>query len=187
MSVGTFVVNFLSVRRFPNDIPTFSDINLSLDLWWLVWGIFIIAIIERGNLTDINKPWFNIFSLIFELVSAFAGIGLSLGFPGVIIYFTRIIKLFMIRYGIRQDNFSLSGTMKPLSKIVIIVIMCVKLSLTLSWSVVSIQLFNLLGFGGAIEVCLWLSTARSCCLPSWWLMPRHRPTCEMETRRVPMY
>lgn len=77
--------------------------QLSIDIWWLVWGIFIVAIIERGNLMDQSKRWFNMFSLIFELVSAFAGIGLSLGFPG--------------------DDFSLVGTMKPLSKIVIIIIM----------------------------------------------------------------
>jgi Trk-type K+ transport system membrane component len=32
---------------------------------------------------DESKRWFSMFSLIFELVSAFAGIGLSLGFPGV--------------------------------------------------------------------------------------------------------
>jgi Trk-type K+ transport system membrane component len=48
-----------------------------------VWGIFIVAIVERENLVDESKRWFNMFSLIFEMVSAFAGIGLSLGFPGV--------------------------------------------------------------------------------------------------------
>ena len=46
-------------------------------------GIFLVAIIERGNLMNEEKPWFNMFALIFELVSAFGGIGLSLGFPGV--------------------------------------------------------------------------------------------------------
>ena len=53
------------------------------EIWWLVLGIFLIAIIERGNLMNEEKPWFNMFALIFELVSAFGGIGLSLGFPGV--------------------------------------------------------------------------------------------------------
>lgn len=32
---------------------------------------------------DVSKEWFNMFSIIFELVSAFGGIGLSLGFPNV--------------------------------------------------------------------------------------------------------
>jgi Trk-type K+ transport system membrane component len=35
---------------------------------------------------DENKRWFNMFSLIFEMVSAFAGIGLSLGFPDVLCF-----------------------------------------------------------------------------------------------------
>lgn len=56
---------------------------MELDIWWLVWGIFIVAIVERENLIDESKRWFSMFALIFELVSAFAGIGVSLGFPGV--------------------------------------------------------------------------------------------------------
>ncbi|PIL30855.1 transporter [Ganoderma sinense ZZ0214-1] len=78
--------------------------QLSFDIWWLVWGIFFICIIERHKLMDDdNAPWFNIFRLVFELVSAFGGIGLSLGLP--------------------SDNFSFSGAFGPLSKLVVIVIM----------------------------------------------------------------
>ncbi|KAF9458719.1 cation transport protein-domain-containing protein [Collybia nuda] len=77
--------------------------QLSIDIWWLVWGIFIVAIVERDNLMNEAKPWFNMFSILFELVSAFGGIGLSLGFP--------------------NDNFSLVGAMHPISKLVIIIIM----------------------------------------------------------------
>ena len=54
-----------------------------LDIWWLVWAIFIVAIIERKNLLDDSKKWFDLFRVLFELVSAFGGIGLSLGFPSV--------------------------------------------------------------------------------------------------------
>ena len=72
-----------------------------------------------------NAPWFNVFRLgadplihsiysvayittlvvflVFELVSAFGGIGLSLGLP--------------------TDNFSFSGAFGPLSKLVVIIIM----------------------------------------------------------------
>ncbi|RDB17612.1 Low-affinity potassium transport protein [Hypsizygus marmoreus] len=78
--------------------------QLSNDIWWLIWGIFLITVLERGNIVDdANKPWFNVFSIIFELVSAFSGIGLSLGFA--------------------NDNFSLVGAFRPLSKLVVIVIM----------------------------------------------------------------
>jgi len=96
-----------------------------IDLWWLIWAIFIIAIIERKNLLDDSKKWFDLFRVLFELVSAFGGIGLSLGFPSVC---TRsflgvcamIIHLWLV---FAQDNFSFSGAMHPLSKLVIIVIM----------------------------------------------------------------
>lgn len=85
---------------------------------------------------DTNKPWFNMFALIFELVSAFAGIGLSLGFPGVASTFIYLIKSKSFSWsGCGQDNFSLSGTMKPLSKLVIIVIMYVKSSALLSFRI----------------------------------------------------
>ncbi|KAF8809851.1 potassium transporter [Phlegmacium glaucopus] len=77
--------------------------QMSIDIWWLVWAVFIIAIIERKNLLDESKKWFDLFRIIFELVSAFGGIGLSLGFP--------------------SDNFSFVGVMSPLSKLVVIVIM----------------------------------------------------------------
>ncbi|KAF8968787.1 cation transport protein-domain-containing protein [Flammula alnicola] len=57
--------------------------QLSIDLWWLVWAVFLIAIIERTNLLDDSKKWFDLFRVLFELVSAFGGIGLSLGLPYV--------------------------------------------------------------------------------------------------------
>jgi len=34
---------------------------------------------------DESKKWFDLFRVLFELVSAFGGIGLTLGFPGVCI------------------------------------------------------------------------------------------------------
>ncbi|KAI0762545.1 TrkH-domain-containing protein [Fomes fomentarius] len=78
--------------------------QVAFDIWWLVWAIFIVCIVERGMIMDDqNAPWFNLFRIIFELVSAFGGIGLSLGVP--------------------YDNFAFSGSFKTLSKLVVIVIM----------------------------------------------------------------
>ncbi|KAF5326139.1 hypothetical protein D9611_000830 [Ephemerocybe angulata] len=77
--------------------------QMSIDIWWLVWGVFLVAVIERGSLMDDEKKWFDIFRVIFELVSAFGGIGLTLGVP--------------------YDNFSFVGSFKTLSKLVVIVIM----------------------------------------------------------------
>ncbi|PBK92420.1 TrkH-domain-containing protein [Armillaria gallica] len=77
--------------------------QMSDDIWWMVWGVLLVAIIERGNIMDEDKKWFDLFRVLFELVSAFGGIGLSLGFP--------------------SDNMSFVGAMRPLSKLVIIVVM----------------------------------------------------------------
>lgn len=77
--------------------------QMSVDIWWLVWGLFLVIVIERGNIMDEDKKWFDIFRIIFELVSAFGGIGLTLGVP--------------------YDNFSFVGSFKTLSKLVVIVIM----------------------------------------------------------------
>ncbi|KAI0078494.1 TrkH-domain-containing protein [Panus rudis PR-1116 ss-1] len=78
--------------------------QVAYDIWWLVWGIFVICIVERTKIMDDdNAPWFNLFRIIFELVSAFGGIGLTLGIP--------------------TENFSFSGAFGPISKLVVIVIM----------------------------------------------------------------
>lgn len=62
------------------------DVCADVDIWWLVWAIFLIAIIERRNLMDEDKKWFDLFRVLFELVSAFGGIGLTLGVPYVSCY-----------------------------------------------------------------------------------------------------
>ncbi|GLB37716.1 putative cation transport protein [Lyophyllum shimeji] len=78
--------------------------QLAFDMWWLGVALFVICINERHNLGDPSKAsWFNIFTLIFELVSAYGTVGLSLGTP--------------------NNNFSFSGELKPLSKFVIILVM----------------------------------------------------------------
>ncbi|KAH8823862.1 potassium transporter [Flagelloscypha sp. PMI_526] len=77
--------------------------QVSLDIWWLVWGVFLVAVIERHNLMDEEKKWFDLFRVLFELVSAFAGIGLTMGVP--------------------DNNYSFVGGMRTLSKLVVIVIM----------------------------------------------------------------
>ena len=45
--------------------------------------MFVIAILERESLQDPTKKWFDLFPVLFELVSALGGIGLSLGIPDV--------------------------------------------------------------------------------------------------------
>ncbi|SJK96839.1 uncharacterized protein ARMOST_00085 [Armillaria ostoyae] len=86
------------------DLTLKSDISLACkDIWWMFWGVLLVTIIERGNIMDDNKKWFDLYRVLFELVSAFSGIGLSLGLP--------------------SDNMSFVGAMRPLSKLVIIMVM----------------------------------------------------------------
>ncbi|ORX40999.1 cation transport protein-domain-containing protein [Kockovaella imperatae] len=78
--------------------------QLAFDIWWLGFALWVICIIERGPLNDANNEgWLNIFTIIFELVSGYGTVGLSLGTP-----FT---------------NYSLSGSFRKLSKLVLVVVM----------------------------------------------------------------
>lgn len=74
--------------------------QLSFDLWYVFMGLFFIAIIEGPRLQNINQPAFTLFSVLFEIISAYGTVGLSLGYPNV--------------------NTSFSGQFKVLSKLIII-------------------------------------------------------------------
>ncbi|KAF2179863.1 potassium transport protein TRK1/TRK2 [Zopfia rhizophila CBS 207.26] len=74
--------------------------QLSFDLWFVFLGFFLIAIIEGGRLENTNDYAFTLFSVLFEIVSAYGTVGLSLGYPGI--------------------NASFSAEFKTLSKLIII-------------------------------------------------------------------
>jgi Trk-type K+ transport system membrane component len=58
--------------------------QLSYDLWWLFFAVWVICIVERAQLQDSSKStWFTIFSVMFEVVSGYATVGISLGVPFV--------------------------------------------------------------------------------------------------------
>ena len=77
--------------------------QLSFDLWYIFFGLFFIAIIEGPRLQNINEPSFTIFSCLFEIVSAYGTVGLSLGYP--------------------DTDTSFSGQLKVLSKLIIMAMM----------------------------------------------------------------
>ncbi|KAK2749501.1 low affinity potassium transporter [Onygenales sp. PD_40] len=74
--------------------------QLSFDLWYIFLGLFIISIVEASRLENINNYAFTMFSIMFEIVSAYGTVGLSLGYPGT--------------------NTSFCAQFKPLSKLIII-------------------------------------------------------------------
>lgn len=73
--------------------------QLSFDLWFVFLAIFIICICEAGKIQS-GDIRFGIFQIMFEVVSAYGTVGLSLGYPGY--------------------NTSFSGQFTKLSKLVII-------------------------------------------------------------------
>ncbi|KAL1302898.1 hypothetical protein AAFC00_003223 [Neodothiora populina] len=77
--------------------------QLSFDLWYIFLGLFIIAICEGSRLEDPNKYAFNLFAVLFEIVSAYGTVGLSLGYPNI--------------------NASFSTTFSNISKLIIIAMM----------------------------------------------------------------
>ncbi|KAH7354227.1 low-affinity potassium transport protein [Plectosphaerella cucumerina] len=54
--------------------------QLSFDLWFVFLGLFILCITE-GN--KIQRNEFNVYSVLFEIISAYGTVGLSLGYTGV--------------------------------------------------------------------------------------------------------
>lgn len=79
--------------------------QLSFDLWFVFLGFFLIAIIEGNRLENPNDYAFTLFSVLFEIVSAYGTVGLSLGYPGINASFSAefkvLSKLIMISMQIR--------------------------------------------------------------------------------------
>ncbi|KAL7423539.1 hypothetical protein Q5752_001119 [Cryptotrichosporon argae] len=78
--------------------------QLAFDIWPLALAIWVICMLERGKLLDpARSAWFTVFAIIFECVSAYSTIGLSLGVPG--------------------QNYSFSADLGTASKLVVILVM----------------------------------------------------------------
>ena len=56
--------------------------QLSFDLWYIFLGLFVIAIAE-GSRIQSGDAAFTMFSVLFEIVSAYGTVGLSLGYTGI--------------------------------------------------------------------------------------------------------
>jgi Trk-type K+ transport system membrane component len=57
--------------------------QLSFDLWYVFLGLFIIAIAEGDRLEVVSDYSFQLFTVLFEVVSAYGTVGLSFGYPNV--------------------------------------------------------------------------------------------------------
>jgi hypothetical protein len=78
--------------------------QLSFDLWYIFLGFFIIAISEGTRLQS-GDPAFTLFSVLFEIVSSYGTVGLSLGYTNINASFSAefgvIAKLVIIAMQIR--------------------------------------------------------------------------------------
>lgn len=72
-----------------NDLGYHIQKQLSFDLWYIVLGAFLIALVEGDRLQSgqqqqqpqqANEPSFSLFPILFEVVSAYGTVGLSLGY-----------------------------------------------------------------------------------------------------------
>jgi Trk-type K+ transport system membrane component len=76
--------------------------QLAHDLWWLVLAILIIVVIETDHFLG-DPITYSVFNILFESVSAYACVGLSIGLP--------------------SDSFSFSGGLHTGSKLVLVAVM----------------------------------------------------------------
>ncbi|GAA5966622.1 hypothetical protein JCM3765_005679 [Sporobolomyces pararoseus] len=77
--------------------------QLSFDIGFLTFAIFLLCVLERHRIGSPNWSEVTIFSLIFEIISAYACVGLSLGTS--------------------RNSASLAGVLRTLSKLVLIATM----------------------------------------------------------------
>lgn len=66
--------------------------QLSFDLWYIFLGLFIIAIVEGTRIDTDADCGFSMFAILFEIVSAYGTVGLSLGYPGTDTSFSAQLK-----------------------------------------------------------------------------------------------
>ncbi|XHG01482.1 hypothetical protein AWENTII_004863 [Aspergillus wentii] len=89
---NTYEENALGIYSVDNDtdenngtsyVVTHMRNQLGFDLWYIFLGIFCICVAEQSRIMDPSEPGFAVFSIFFEVVSAYANVGLSLGYPTV--------------------------------------------------------------------------------------------------------
>ncbi|KAL7620596.1 hypothetical protein AAE478_009591 [Parahypoxylon ruwenzoriense] len=76
--------------------------QLSHDLWWLVLAVLLIVIIETKHFIE-DPVTFSVFNVVFEVVSAYGCVGISVGLP--------------------MASYSFSGGLYPGSKLILCVVM----------------------------------------------------------------
>ncbi|KAL6930778.1 uncharacterized protein HGUI_03358 [Hanseniaspora guilliermondii] len=89
--------------------------QLSFDLWFLFLGLFIICICESKRIQDVNDIHFAIWTVLFEIVSAYGTVGLSLGYPNTdtsfCAQFTKLSKFIVVLLLLRGKHRGLPNSL----------------------------------------------------------------------------
>ena len=76
--------------KFAQIIFKEAMVTFSRTRTWLLIGIFLVCAIEHGQIA--MDPNITVFKVVFEFVSAFGCVGLSLGYPGVTSSFATVLS-----------------------------------------------------------------------------------------------
>lgn len=68
--------------------------QLSFDLWYIFLGTFCICCAESNRIMNQADPFFQVFPIFFEVASAYANVGLSLGYPNTSTSFSGVFSQF---------------------------------------------------------------------------------------------
>lgn len=90
-------------KKHPSYVTAHLRAQLGYDLWYIFLGLFIICICEGTKIKDVTDLGFTGFTVLFEVVSAYGTVGMSMGYEDV--------------------NTSLSGKFTTISKLIIIAMM----------------------------------------------------------------
>ncbi|GAA6063846.1 hypothetical protein JCM10212_003593 [Sporobolomyces blumeae] len=94
---------FAKTRSATQYIGFHARRQLAFDVWYMALGVWLIAIIERGRIRSGDWPDITLWTIIFECVSGYGTVGLSLGNS--------------------KNNASLAGVLSTLSKLVLCALM----------------------------------------------------------------
>lgn len=70
-------------ERAPSYVGAHIRNQLGFDLWYVFLILFVLALAEATQLQNTDKQSFTIFALLFEVISAYGTVGVSLGFSGI--------------------------------------------------------------------------------------------------------
>lgn len=99
-ALGIYAMEEEADGKSPSFIGAHLRNQLQYDLWYIFFGLFLIAIVEGKRIESKEQYAFTLFAILFEVVSAYGTVGLSFGYPDV--------------------NTSFSGQFKVISKLVIV-------------------------------------------------------------------